>query len=100
MSFQVVSNLNVDVFAGPIIFVDMWIPFDQALYYFSSTRGTWNESQTSCASMNSNLVVITSLRELVRVLCSLHSVLTKKGDEDGAVDAVNVYFSNVFYSMV
>ncbi|XP_055520118.1 hepatic lectin-like [Leucoraja erinacea] len=49
---------------GPIIFVDMWIPFDQALYYFSSTRGTWNESQTSCASMNSNLVVITSLREL------------------------------------
>ncbi|XP_051898123.1 hepatic lectin-like isoform X2 [Pristis pectinata] len=39
---------------------NQWRRFNHKLYYFSSSRHSWNESMKFCASMKSQLVVINS----------------------------------------
>uniref|UniRef100_UPI00398ED536 CD209 antigen-like protein C n=1 Tax=Pristiophorus japonicus TaxID=55135 RepID=UPI00398ED536 len=42
---------------------NQWSLFNQKLYYFSTSKKTWNEAQESCKSMDANLVVINSAEE-------------------------------------
>uniref|UniRef100_UPI00398F2B56 CD209 antigen-like protein C n=1 Tax=Pristiophorus japonicus TaxID=55135 RepID=UPI00398F2B56 len=50
---------------------NQWIPFKQKLYYFSTSKKTWNEAQESCKSMDANLVVINSAEEQAYLQCSI-----------------------------
>ncbi|XP_072104318.1 hepatic lectin-like [Mobula birostris] len=47
----------------PVQLLNIWRPFEESEYYFSSSRGTWEEAEQLCESMNSTLVVINSQEE-------------------------------------
>uniref|UniRef100_A0A4W3JWP1 C-type lectin domain-containing protein n=1 Tax=Callorhinchus milii TaxID=7868 RepID=A0A4W3JWP1_CALMI len=54
---------------GPscVLCPDEWTFFNQKCYYFSSNNLNWKAAQSKCVSMKSNLVVIKTKKEQVRL---------------------------------
>uniref|UniRef100_A0A8B9UEF3 C-type lectin domain-containing protein n=1 Tax=Anas zonorhyncha TaxID=75864 RepID=A0A8B9UEF3_9AVES len=49
-----------------------WRPFQESCYYFSDDQMPWNESQQNCSGMGSQLVVINTEAEQVRLVTNTY----------------------------